>query len=178
MARQTDLTSTRVKLGKSPTPRVCCYTGRWCCSWPQHYALKKGSTGEPISPVPRWAKRSRRLWVRPLLVCRLSLILSHFHLDRTLSWLCLPADGTLGDILQAVPLTPAEQASVSKSVAVYCNPKTYPSPQRLLDLEGGIAVAVGIHPRHASSLTKDRLTGVLDRLKTLLDHTVSECWER
>ena len=95
---------------------------------------------------------------------------SHFHLDRTLGRLRLPANGTLRDILQAVPVPPSEQVSVTRSVAVYCDPKTYPSPERLLYLEEGIAVAVGIHPRHASSLKKDRLTGVLETLKPLLDH--------
>ena len=95
---------------------------------------------------------------------------SHFHLDRTLGRLRLPANGTLRDIIQAVPVPPSEQVSVTRSVAVYCDAKTYPSPQRLLDLEEGIAVAVGIHPRHASSLQKGRLTGALETLKPLLDH--------
>ena len=38
---------------------------------------------------------------------------SHFDLDRTLSRLCLPADGTMGDILQAVPVTTAELFTAS-----------------------------------------------------------------
>ena len=94
---------------------------------------------------------------------------SHFHLDRTLSRLRLLANGTLRDILQSVPVPPSEQVSVTRSVAVYCAPKTYPCPQRLLDLEEDIAFAVVIHPRHAS-LPKERLTGMLDTLKPLLDH--------
>ena len=52
---------------------------------------------------------------------------SHFHLDRTLGRLRLPANGSLRDILQAVPVPPSEQVSVTRSVAVYCDPKTYPS---------------------------------------------------
>ena len=87
------------------------------------------------------------------------------HLDPSLSRLRLPANGTLRDVLQAVPVPLSEQASVTRSVAVYRDPKTYLSPQRLLDLEEHIAVTVGIHPRHASSLPKGRLTGVFETLK-------------
>ena len=107
---------------------------------------------------------------------------SHFHLDRTLHKLGVPARG-LEDIVSQVPVDDDKRVRLVGTVAVYCDADTYPSEQSLLDLPGDMVVAVGLHPRHArdkvSSMDRDirRMVRLLQnpRVTALgeigLDHT-------
>ena len=54
------------------------------------------------------------------------------------------------DILQAIPVDPDEQITLVGTVAVYCDPNTFPAPQSLLEIKPEMRVAKGLHPRHAS----------------------------
>ena len=54
----------------------------------------------------------------------LVVIDSHCYLDRNLGRLSLPANGTLRDILQAVPVPPSDHVSVTRLVTVYSDLKT------------------------------------------------------
>ena len=75
---------------------------------------------------------------------------SHFHLDRTLNKLGISGKGSLQDILQAILVDLDEQITLVGTVAVYCDPNTFPAPQSLLEIKPEMKVAVGLHPRHAS----------------------------
>lgn len=74
---------------------------------------------------------------------------SHFHLDRSLQQCGLPSHGSLDDVLKAVHVNREEQIQLTGTVAVFCDPHTYPSGKRLLDLPRNMFISVGIHPRHA-----------------------------
>ncbi|MCG8048540.1 MAG: TatD family hydrolase [Candidatus Thiodiazotropha endolucinida] len=74
---------------------------------------------------------------------------SHFHLDRSLQHCGLPRHGSLDDVLADVHVNEGERVQLVGTVAVFCDPVSYPSGQSLLDLPKDMHVAAGIHPRHA-----------------------------
>lgn len=75
---------------------------------------------------------------------------AHFHLDRTLRELHRPTKGgTLDEILAEVPVDEDKQINLVGAVAIYCDPKTYPTDHELRRLPSHVGVGVGFHPRHA-----------------------------
>lgn len=94
---------------------------------------------------------------------------SHFHLDRTLRDMFLPASGSVDDILQQAPMEEEKRISLVGGVVIYCDPDTYPS-QRFLDrLPEHISVGIGFHPKHASN-THTRIEDGFHQLRRLLRH--------
>lgn len=94
---------------------------------------------------------------------------SHFHLDRTLRDMFLPASGSVDDILQQAPMEEEKRISLVGGVVIYCDPDTYPS-QRFLDrLPEHISVGIGFHPKHASN-TRIRIEDGFHQLRRLLRH--------
>ena len=67
---------------------------------------------------------------------------SYFHLDRSLKDLGLPVHGSLNDVLTAVHVNKQDRVKLVGSIAVYCDPQTYPSGKSLLDLPEDMSVAV------------------------------------
>ena len=59
---------------------------------------------------------------------------SHFHLDRTLRDMFLPADGTVEDILQQAPVDDDKRISLVGAIAICCDPDTYPTESLHLKL--------------------------------------------
>ena len=94
---------------------------------------------------------------------------AHFHLDRTLRDLGLPACGSLEDILRAVPVDEEKRVTVAGAVAIYCDPKTYPSERGLVDLPDYISVGIGFHPKHAKNSIQ-RVNDEAQQLRRLLRH--------
>jgi TatD DNase family protein len=75
---------------------------------------------------------------------------SHFHLDRTRRDLQLPNRTGLDEVLATVPVDPDKKITLKGAVAIYCDPRTYPTEQDLLDLPSHVSVGLGFHPKHAS----------------------------
>ncbi|KAJ8315880.1 hypothetical protein KUTeg_006556 [Tegillarca granosa] len=94
---------------------------------------------------------------------------SYFHLDRLLKECHLPENGTLQDILARTPVPAEERVSLIGSVAVFCDPKSYPSVERLVVLPENKSVAVGLHPKH-SGYSSEAQAGYVKKLRNLLDH--------
>jgi len=78
-----------------------------------------------------------------------SAIDSHFHLDRTLTALGLPPNGSIDDVLRATSVNEGE-ITIEGEVAVYCDPSTYPSVKTLQMFSDGLVVAVGVNPKKVS----------------------------
>ncbi|XP_053389778.1 uncharacterized metal-dependent hydrolase YcfH-like [Mercenaria mercenaria] len=76
---------------------------------------------------------------------------SHFHLDRTLRKLNINPAGNLDDIINCVPVDADKKVNLVGTVAVYCDPRSYPSEQCLLDLPEDMTVAIEFHPKHAKN---------------------------
>ncbi|XP_071141869.1 uncharacterized metal-dependent hydrolase TatD-like [Mytilus edulis] len=73
---------------------------------------------------------------------------SHMHLDRSLTKMGLPSRTSLGDFLRVrLDPVPVDPVKLAGGVAVFCDPKTWPSVP--LRLEPGWVGAVGIHPKSA-----------------------------
>ncbi len=56
---------------------------------------------------------------------------SHFHLDRTRKHFNLSANASLSTVLQQTPAPLGSQVNLVGSVAVFCDPRTYPSPSTI-----------------------------------------------
>lgn len=93
---------------------------------------------------------------------------SHFHLDRVLRDLGISRSGSIKDVWNHVPIKPEDKTQMVGGVHVYCDPKTYPSSRRLMDLPAGQMVAVGFHPRHAG-YKRQSIQDYLSELRVLLD---------
>ncbi|XP_053379961.1 uncharacterized protein LOC123533598 [Mercenaria mercenaria] len=93
---------------------------------------------------------------------------SHFHLDRTLRKLHL-SDGTLEDIFNKVSVDNDKRVKLVGTVAVYCDPASYPSERTLSSLPEDMSVAIGFHPKHASSSHR-RLNEDIKNMLRLLRH--------
>lgn len=76
---------------------------------------------------------------------------AHFHLDRTLRDMHLPAQGSLDDIIQQAPVDENKKISLVGAVAIYCDPRTYPTDQYLQQMPQQISVGLGFHPKHAKN---------------------------
>ena len=74
---------------------------------------------------------------------------SHFHLDRTLRDMGFSSHGSLEDILNNAPVEEDNKINLVGSVAIYCDPRTYPSERCLRQMPGHMSVGVGFHPKHA-----------------------------
>ena len=74
---------------------------------------------------------------------------SHFHLDRTLRDMGLSPHGSLEDILNNTPVEEDNKINLVGSVAIYCDPRTYPSERCLQQMPSHMSVGVGFHPKHA-----------------------------
>ena len=94
---------------------------------------------------------------------------SHFHLDRTLSQLRLSRNGSLEDIVQRVPVDDRKKITLVGTVAIYCDPDTYPTDVKLQELPSSIMVGAGIHPRHARNRSS-RIESDVRHLRRLLQH--------
>ena len=94
---------------------------------------------------------------------------SHFHLDRTLRDMFLPADGTVDDILQQAPVDDDKRISLVGAIAIYCDPDTYPTERFLDRMPEHIGVGIGFHPRHARNSRSSIDEGVR-QLRRLLRH--------
>ncbi|XP_052259027.1 uncharacterized protein LOC127863522 [Dreissena polymorpha] len=92
---------------------------------------------------------------------------SHFHPDRLARKASLSAGCTFPDILNAGPVDAEQRVQVEGGVAVYCDPATYPTGSEISTFPRTIAVALGIHPRHASRSTRT-IKEWLERLERLL----------
>ena len=87
---------------------------------------------------------------------------AHFHLDRFLREMNLPAQGTLDDIVQQVSVDEDKRISLIGPVAIYCDPRTYPS-QRFLE-------AMPLHISVGEGSIQSMPVTVLHGLKTRLDN--------
>ncbi|KAL4228772.1 hypothetical protein ACF0H5_011814 [Mactra antiquata] len=94
---------------------------------------------------------------------------SHFHLDRTLKALHLVSTGTLEDILSRVIVKESKRVTLTGAVAIFCDPKTYPTEEGLADLPEHIPVGIGYHPRHAQ-INHGIGKGNVEDIKRLLQH--------
>ena len=94
---------------------------------------------------------------------------SHFHLDRTLRDMFLPADGTVDDILQQAPMDDDKRISLVGAIAIYCDPDTYLTERFLDRMPEHIGVGIGFHPRHARNSRSSIDEGVR-QLRRLLRH--------
>lgn len=94
---------------------------------------------------------------------------SHFHLDRTLHEMFLPAQGTLDDILQQAPVDEDKKISLVGAVAIYCDPRTFPSERYLQQMPEHISVGIGLHPKHAKKSVA-RVNEEVRQLQRLLRH--------
>ncbi|WAR21167.1 hypothetical protein MAR_015141 [Mya arenaria] len=73
---------------------------------------------------------------------------SHFHADRTAERAQMGVDD-LQALVNSAPCTPSLKVNVTGGVAVFCDMNSYPT-----QLEQGVVIAVGIHPKHAAKLTE------------------------
>ena len=73
----------------------------------------------------------------------------HFHLDRTLRDMNLPFYGSLLDILTNDPVDEDNETNLVGSVAIYCDPRTYPTKRCLQQMPSHMSVGIGSHPKHA-----------------------------
>lgn len=94
---------------------------------------------------------------------------SHFHLDRTLRKMHLPADGNVDDILQRAPVEDNKRISMVGAIAIYCDPDTYPSERYLDLLPEFIGVGIGYHPKHATD-SRAKINEEVRHLRRLLRH--------
>ena len=94
---------------------------------------------------------------------------SHFHLDRTLRDMFLPADGTVDDILQQAPVDDDKRISLVGAIAIYCDPDTYPTERFLDRMPEHIGVGIGFHPRHARN-SRSSIDELVRQLRRLLRH--------
>ncbi|XP_033758156.1 putative deoxyribonuclease TATDN2 [Pecten maximus] len=109
---------------------------------------------------------------------------AHFHLDRTLHSMGLPPHASLRAIFNGTVVEEDKEVDVVGTCASFCDPDTYPSAERLLDLPRDMVVAVRLHPktkfqsfrevddcfRHLRKLVQqERVTAVGE---VGLDHTV------
>ena len=56
---------------------------------------------------------------------------SHFHLDRTLRDTKLSSEGCFEDVLANAPVDADKKINLVGSVAIYCDPRTYPTDRYL-----------------------------------------------
>ncbi|XP_060587423.1 uncharacterized protein LOC132742946 [Ruditapes philippinarum] len=88
---------------------------------------------------------------------------SHFHLDRTASWLQRNQD--LEEILHVDIGGPPEfPLNVSGGVAVYCDPASFPSELILDRIPRGFGIAMGIHPKQSHQFSESLLDNIRQRL--------------
>ncbi|MES9883636.1 MAG: TatD family hydrolase [Sedimenticola sp.] len=75
---------------------------------------------------------------------------SHFHLDRTIGILKLPATASLDSVLRHILPPKEREVALVGSVAVFCDPISYPTPDDVRNLRAqGMTVAVRLHPKNA-----------------------------
>lgn len=85
---------------------------------------------------------------------------SHFHLDRLAYHLNETWDQTLKAINEPTEVPIGQPVKLVGGVMVFCDPQNY---KRLPIRNTPFAVAVGVHPKHASRFTKDQ-EGQLEKL--------------
>ena len=76
---------------------------------------------------------------------------SHFHLDRTLRDMHLSPQGSLDEIINNVSVDEDEKINLVCAVAIYCDPRTYPTERYLQQIPQHIYVGLGFHPKHAKN---------------------------
>ena len=75
----------------------------------------------------------------------------------------------LEDIVQRVPVDDRTKITLVGTVAIYCDPDTYPTDVKLQELPSSIMVGAGIHPRHARNRSS-RIESDVRHLRRLLQH--------
>ena len=74
---------------------------------------------------------------------------SHFHLDRTLRDIGLSSHGSLEDIPNNASVEEDNTINLVGTVAIYCDPRTYPSERCLQQMPSHVSVGLGFHPKYA-----------------------------
>ncbi|KAH3871574.1 uncharacterized metal-dependent hydrolase HI_0454-like [Dreissena polymorpha] len=92
---------------------------------------------------------------------------SHFHPDRLSEKTSIPWAKDITKLLYAGPVEPNHLVRLGGSVAVFCDPSTYPTISQLNVLPGNIVVALGLHPHHARK-SRRLLDEAVERLQRLL----------
>jgi len=76
-----------------------------------------------------------------------------------------PKTGICTFLQSCPPPSPKQRINVVGGVLVFCDPKTWPKNPEELRLPEGWAIAVGVHPKHASQFDDychDRLSRLMD----------------
>ena len=94
---------------------------------------------------------------------------SHFHLDRTLRDMKLSSEGCLEDVLANAPVDEDKKINLVGSVAIYCDPRTYPTDRYLQNLPGDQLVGLGFHPKH-SKYSESRIRDEIRQFRRLVCH--------
>ena len=94
---------------------------------------------------------------------------AHFHLDRTLRDMKLPFHGSLEDILINDPVDEDKKINLVGSVAIYCDPKTYPTERCLQQMPSHMSVGIGFHPKHARN-SEARLEEEIRQFRRIIRH--------
>lgn len=78
-------------------------------------------------------------------------MVSNFYRDRTLRDMGFSVNGSLDEIIDNAPVDEDTRINLVDAIAIYCEPRSYPTDQYLQKMPRHLSVGIEFDPKHAKN---------------------------